>query len=116
MVLSFIVQAMTPVVRLMALLMASETYYQDELGIYHLQLELAVNDLIEVETDFLTYEKEGVEFEIHIVNGKLISQAGTLDFIHGIDDVWFEIYDDIVYLTYERGDVLFEWPLAYFKE
>lgn len=106
---------MVPVIKLLAALKPERTYYQDEIGVYQLQLELAVNDIIEVRDDTIVYTKQGEEFELHIINGKLISQAGTLDFIHDIDQVWFSVEDDVVYMTYERDEKRFEWPIGYFK-
>lgn len=90
-----------------------DTYYQDETGIYQLQIELAVNDLEEVGDDFLRYRTLDNECTLHVVNGKLISQPGTLDFIHGIDWARFESSGGIVYLRYPRGDQEFVWPVAY---
>ena len=107
---------MVPVVKLLTALAPEETYYQDEIGVYQLQLELAVNDIIEVRDDTIVYAKQGEEFELHIINGKLISQAGTLDFIHGIDQVWFSVENDVVYMSYERDEKRFEWPVGYFKQ
>jgi len=106
---------MVPVIKLLAALKPEKTYYQDEIGVYQLQLELAVNDIVEVRDDTIVYEKLGEEFELHIINGKLISQAGTLDFIHDIEQVWFSVENDVVYMTYERDEKRFEWPIGYFK-
>ena len=106
---------MLSVIKLLAALKPEKTYYQDEIGVYQLQLELAVNDIVEVRDDTIVYEKLGEEFELHIINGKLISQAGTLDFIHDIEQVWFSLENDVVYMTYERDEKRFEWPIGYFK-
>ena len=106
---------MVPIIRLLVSFGPEETFYQDEIGIYQLQVELAINDIVEVRDDSIVYAKQGEEFELHIINGKLISQAGTLDFIHAIDQVWVEVSNDIVYVIYERDEQRFEWPLAYFR-
>ena len=113
--MAFVTAMMVPLIKLLVSFMPEDTYYQDEIGIYQLQIELAVNDIVEVRDDSIVYQKQGEEFELHIVNDKLISQAGTLDFIHGIEQVWFEVNGDIVYITYERDEQRFEWPLAYFR-
>ena len=114
-IMTVISTMMTPVIKLLVSLAPEKTYYQDEIGVYQLQLELAVNDIIEVRDDTIVYAKLGEEFELHIINGKLISQAGTLDFIHDIDQVWFMVDKDVIFMTYERDDKRFEWPLGYFK-
>ena len=113
-ILAFICTMLTPSVALMKKASLSNgTYYQDEIGIYQLQLELAVNDIVSVGTDSITYDKEGDRFTLHIVNNKLISQPGTLDFIHGIDRVRFYQQEDIIYIEYNRKERKFCWPLAY---
>ena len=88
--------------------------YQDEIGIYQLQLTLAVNDIQSVSHDRIRYRTSENDCVIHIVNDKLISQPGTVDFIHGIDSCYFEIVDNIVYLCFTR-DRKECWPIAYYS-
>ena len=114
-VLSLITLLTAPILNgLKGLLREEKVYYQDEIGVYQLQVELAVNDILSVEDDLIIYRKQGDEFRLHIVNGKLISQPGTVDFIHGINEVEFDLSDDIVYMTYEKEGMRFEWPIAYY--
>ena len=88
--------------------------YQDEIGIYQLQITLAVNDITKVTPDSITYRSADSNCIIRILNGKLISQPGTVDYIHGIDDCYFEVIDDIVYLSFTR-DRRECWPIAYYS-
>ena len=114
-ILSLITILTAPVINsLRGLLKETKVYYQDEIGVYQLQIELAVNDILSVDSDQIIYRKQGEEFRLHIVNGKLISQPGTVDFIHGINEIEFDLDDDIVYMTYEKEGMRFEWPIAYY--
>ena len=88
--------------------------YQDEIGIYQLQITLAVNDITKVTPDSITYRSADSNCIIRILNGKLISQPGTVDYIHGIDDCYFEVIDDIVYLSFTRNRREC-WPIAYYS-
>ncbi len=116
-ILSIITLLSSPLVRgIRNLLRDDRVYYQDEIGIYQLQLELAVNDIVSVEDDLLVYRKQGEDFYLHIVNGKLISQPGTVDFVHGIDEVEFAEADDIIYLRYRKDVIDFDWPIAYWHQ
>ena len=92
---------------------ALKVNYQDEIGIYQLQLTLAVNDIKSVSRNQIRYRTSENDCVLHIVNNKLISQPGTVDFIHDIDDCCFEVVDNIVYLSYtrERKEC---WPIAYY--
>ncbi|MBQ7223456.1 MAG: hypothetical protein IJS38_02680 [Erysipelotrichaceae bacterium] len=116
-ILSLITLLSSPLIRgLRNLLKADRVYYQDEIGIYQLQLELAVNDIVSVEADQIVYRKQGEDFCLHIVNGKLISQPGTVDFVHGIEEVEFADEDDIIYLRYRKDGIAFDWPVAYWHK
>ena len=89
------------------------TYYQDETGVYQIQLLLAVNKIDEVSGDCISFHTRESECVLHIVNGKLISQPGTVDYIHGIDEVHFWQEGEIIYMEYERNAVSFIWPIGY---
>ena len=115
-ILSLITLLTAPLVSGMRnLLKEQKAYYQDEIGVYQLQVELAVNDIMAVDSDQIVYRKQGEDFHLHIVNGKLISQPGTVDFIHGIDEVEFSEADDIIYLKYRKDGIEFDWPFAYYR-
>lgn len=111
-----IVSAMTvPAVKsLVELRKALKVNYQDEIGIYQLQLTLAVNDIISVSPHQIRYRTSENDCVLHIVNDKLISQPGTVDFIHDIDDCYFEVVDNVVYLYYTR-EKRECWPIAYYS-
>ena len=95
---------------------SSEVFYQDEIGIYQLQLELALHDIEEVNYDSIVYHKNGDTFILHIVNDKLLSQPGSEDFIHGISEAVFELEDTVVYITFSRQGESHRYPIGYFYE
>ncbi len=92
-----------------------KTGYQDEIGVYQLQIALAKGDIYDVSWDAVLYRTDANDCILHLVNRKLISQPGTLDFIHDIDDAHFELRGGMIYLTYEREESETTWPIAYYK-
>lgn len=91
----------------------SEVFYQDEVGIYQLQLELALHDIEEVNYDSIVYHKNDDTFILHIVNDKLLSQPGSEDFIHGISEAVFELEDTVIYLSFSRLGIWHRYPIGY---
>ena len=92
---------------------SSEVFYQDEIGLYQLQLELALHDIEEVNYDSIVYHKNGDTFILHIVNDKLLSQPGSEDFIHGISDAVFELEDTVIYILFQRHNQQYRFPIGY---
>ena len=90
--------------------------YQDEIGIYQLQIALALGKNIKVEDDQLTYETLEHEYVVSLVNHKLITQPGTLDYLHDISNLYFQLEDGIIYLNYSRKNRSYTFPIAYFYE
>ena len=94
----------------------TSTFYQDEMGIYQLQLELALHDVLEVNYDSILYRKNNDTFILHIVNDKLLSQPGSEDFIHGISEAVFEVEDMIIWFSFQREHQWHRYPIGYFYE
>lgn len=94
----------------------TRTFYQDEMGIYQLQLELALHDVLEVNYDSILYRKNNDTFILHIVNDKLLSQPGSEDFIHGISEAVFEVEDMIIWFSFQREQQWHRYPIGYFYE
>ncbi len=94
----------------------TRTFYQDEMGIYQLQLELALHDVLEVNYDSILYRKNQDTFILHIVNDKLLSQPGSEDFIHGISEAVFEVEDMIIWFSFQREQQWHRYPIGYFYE
>ena len=92
---------------------SSEVFYQDEIGLYQLQLELALHDIEEVNYESIVYHKNGDTFILHIVNDKLLSQPGSEDFIHGISEAFFEVEDTVIYLSFSRQGKQLRFPIGY---
>jgi len=95
---------------------ATAVHYQDEIGIYQIQLELALYDVQEVNYDSIVYHKNNDTFIMHVVNDKLLSQPGSEDFIHGISEAVFEVEDMIIYLSFQRDDHWCIYPVGYYAE
>ena len=95
---------------------SSEVFYQDEIGLYQLQLELALHDIEEVNYESIVYHKNGDTFILHIVNDKLLSQPGSEDFIHGISEAFFEVEDSVIYLSFSRQGKQLRFPIGYYEE
>lgn len=116
-VICFLSSLTVPILKtLSALKRRSETFYQDEIGIYQLQLELAVHDVLEVNYDSILYHKNQDTFILHIVNDKLLSQPGSEDFIHGISEAVFEVEDMIIWFSFQREQQWHRYPIGYFYE
>lgn len=95
---------------------STAVYYQDEIGIYQIQLELSLYDIEEVNYDSVVYHKNNDTFIMHIVNDKLMSQPGSEDFIHGISEAVFEVEDMIIYLSFQRDGHWCSYPVGFYAE
>jgi len=115
-VISFLLTVIYPVFTSLSQLMRHQKYrYQDEIGIYQLQIRLACNQITEVNEDEILYYTSESESEIHLLNGNLISQPGWLCFLYDIDEAYFFVRKGIVYLEYERNGESYEYPIAYWQ-
>lgn len=115
--LSVTVMLVTPLYRTLISLKNYDSYlYQDEIGIYQLQIALALSKDIEVDEDHITFHNVNGEFELSLVNRKLIAQPGTLDYIHDISSLSFESRDGVIYLIFYRRESRFEYPIGYYAK
>jgi len=55
-------------------------------------------------------------FSISLVNRKLLSQPGSVDFIHDIDEVYFETVDNVIWMTYRRQERENSFPIGFHYE
>ena len=115
MMLSFLVRMCSPLLKTLQQLENYDSYlYQDEIGIYQLQIELATGNITAVEDDCIYYQTIDNDCELSLVNRKLISQPGTLDFIHDISELNFEVDDQgIIILTFWRQGKEHVYPIGY---
>ncbi len=91
-----------------------DTYlYQDEIGIYQLQLLLAKNKITEVNPDEIYYQSAESECYISVVNDNLISQPGYLCYLRKVEDVYFYESWGIIYIEYYREGEYHVYPIAY---
>lgn len=89
--------------------------YQDEIGIYQLQMQIALNKVLEINPDSIVYETYKNECEISLVNNNIISQPGWLCYICDVDDVSFYVSLGIIYMEYEREDKVYTYPIGYLE-
>ncbi len=87
--------------------------YQDEIGVYQLQILIASNTIVDIYPDSITYQSYKNECEISLVNGNIISQPGWLCYIYNVDDVSFYTSLGIIYMDYERGGKDYSFPIGY---
>ena len=115
-IISFLLTVIYPVFSSLNQLIRRQRFrYQDEIGIYQLQIRLACNQITEVNEDEIFYYTSESESEIHLLNDNLISQPGWLCFLYDIDEVFFFVRKGIVYLEYQRDGESYEYPLAYWQ-
>lgn len=115
-IISFLLSVIYPVFSSLNQLIRRQRFrYQDEIGIYQLQIRLACNQITEVNEDEILYYTSESESEIHLLNNNLISQPGWLCFLYDIDEVFFFVRKGIVYLEYQRDGESYEYPLAYWQ-
>ncbi len=112
--LSLIVLTISPLYRCLLSLQQYDSYfYQDEIGIYQLQIALALGNDVRIEDDSLLYVTAENEMTVSLVNHKIIAQPGTLDFIHDVSDGWFEQQEGIIYVIYKRKGKTYRAPVGY---
>ncbi len=109
-VVSFLASLCFPMFKTLRQMVRLQKYrYQDEIGVYQLQITLACNNILEVRTDEISYESyEHDDCLISVVNGNLISQPGWVCFLHDIDDATFSCRREIIYLEYLRDGEYYE--------
>jgi|GEM_PF-1712915 len=106
-----------PVVKTMAEVREKSYHeYQDDIGIYQLQVKLAICSIDDVTDELIKYHDADNEYELAEDDGRLLSHPGTVIYLYGIEDVLFELEDDMIVLSYSRDGRLFRWPLAYYLE
>lgn len=87
--------------------------YQDEIGIYQLQILLARNTITEINPTEIYYVSSESECCISVVNDNLISQPGYLCYLLNVDDVYFYEHFGIIYIEYYREGEYHDYPIGY---
>ncbi len=116
MIVSFLMLLCLPIYKNIAKLneYKSDTYiYQDEIGIYQLQLQLARNEITEINPEEIYYLTAENECRIAVVNDNLISQPGYLCYLLDIDEVYFYQSFGIIYIEYYREGEYHVYPIGY---
>ncbi|MBQ6655041.1 MAG: prepilin-type N-terminal cleavage/methylation domain-containing protein [Erysipelotrichaceae bacterium] len=117
-IVGFLASLAFPVFKTLEEMIKLQKYrYQDEIGIYQLQITLACNNILEVDRDEISYQSyEHDDCLISVVNDNLIAQPGWVCFLHDIDDVTFRLKNGIIYLEYAREGEYYEYPIAYYRK
>ena len=113
--LAFITALSVPLLGAMSRLKEQVQYnYQDDIGVYQLQIRLATANIDQIDLDEIQFHNPDYDYQLHIVNENLIVQPGTLIFLHDIDSVDFSLEDDIVVMEYCRQEGCWRQPIAYY--
>jgi hypothetical protein len=113
-IVSFLFTLAVPILKMTSDIMHQDIYiYQDEIGLYQMQLTLAVNEIISVDSYEISYNTEKNECHISLVNFNVISQPGYICFLKDVDNVYFYQHFGIIYIDYERDGKFYTYPIAY---
>jgi prepilin-type N-terminal cleavage/methylation domain-containing protein len=113
-IVSFLAALTVPILKTTSQLMQEDIYiYQDEIGLYQMQIILAANEITSVDSYEITYNTEKNECHISLVNFNVISQPGFICFLKDVDNVYFYQHFGIIYIDYERDGKFYTYPIAY---
>jgi hypothetical protein len=113
-IVSFLAALTVPILKTTSQLMQEDIYiYQDEIGLYQMQIILAANEITSVDSYEITYNTEKNECHISLVNFNVISQPGFICFLKDVDNVYFYQHFGIIYIDYERDGKFYTDPIAY---
>ena len=87
--------------------------YQDEIGIYQMQIQLARNNIVSINPSEIVYNTSESECTISLVNNNVISQPGYLCYLIDVDDIYFYKRFFIIYIEYTRKGNVYTCPIAY---
>ena len=87
--------------------------YQDEIGIYQMQIQLARNNIVSINPSEIVYNTSESECTISLVNNNVISQPGYLCYLIDVDDIYFYKRFFISYIEYTRKGNVYTCPIAY---
>jgi hypothetical protein len=113
-IVSFLFTLTVPILKTTSKLLHQDIYtYQDEIGLYQMQITLATNEIISVDSYEISYQTEKNNCHISLVNFNVISQPGFLCFLKDVDNVYFYQHFGIIYIDYERDGEFYTYPIAY---
>lgn len=113
-IVSFLITLTVPILKTTSKIMQQDIYtYQDEIGLYQMQIVLATNNIISVDNYEINYTTEKNECHISLVNYNVISQPGFVCFLINVDNVYFYQHFGIIYIDYERDGKFYTYPIAY---
>lgn len=84
----------------------------DEIALYQLREILLLNYDMYVTPEMLNFHYQDKDYRLSLVNRKLILQPGTQIFLSEIDDLYFDVKNDCIYVYYEKNDRKHEKILA----
>jgi len=113
-VLSTLIVVISPMYQTLLQLKQQQNYdYQDQIGIYQLQILLARNNIVDYFSDEIIYQSATNECSVHLTNNRLISTPGFLCYLVDVEEVYFYQSKDILYITYYKNEKDYTYPLAY---
>lgn len=113
-IVSFLITLIGPIIKTTSKIMQQDIYtYQDEIGIYQMQIVLATNVITAVDNCEIGYRTEKNDCHISLVNFNVISQPGFVCFLTNVDNLFFYQHFGIIYIDYERDGMFYTYPIAY---
>lgn len=80
----------------------------DELALFQLREIMLISYDLNYSRDQIDFIYKNKEFRLSLVNNKLILQPGTQIFLYDVDDLYFDIKDNCIFVNYERNNKKFE--------
>ena len=102
-VLSLCMEILSQISILLTQIDADNELAQDSIAASQLRTLLILAEDIVVEDDSLSYRLDDQEFEIYLVNRRLIITPGTQILFENIDDAAFEETEDKIYVSVYRN-------------
>ena len=84
----------------------------DEIALMQLREYLLISYDIKVNNNSLDFIYKNSDFHLNLVNNKLIMQPGTQIILNDIDDVYFDIKGDSIYVNYYKKNKKYYRPIA----
>ena len=86
------------------------------IALYQLSEDVHLAETIEVdEHELRLYDVNGKQDTISLHQGRLVCQPGFNIYLHNIDAVSFEVFDEILYMYLERGETSERYEIASIK-
>ena len=80
----------------------------DEIALSQLREQLLIAYDMQVTNDELSFIYKNKNYKLSFVNNKLLLQPGTQIYLNDVDDLYFNILNECIYVCYERNNKQYE--------